>query len=168
MPRSAVCLLVIVAFACARGERATPPPRDETRSQPPRAAGARPPSSLPRAAIAQPTPYVHPIYRFAHGDDLRPERNPAVAPRPVSTPAPKYPDVATRARVHGTVILELVIDRNGRVVRGRVLKPLPFGLDQAAVEAVRDWRYRPARDGNGNPVASIVNVTIEMQPPAGK
>jgi protein TonB len=59
-------------------------------------------------------------------------------------PQPRYTELARRAGVQGTVIVEAVIDENGRVTNVKVLKALPMGLDQAAVEAVKSWRFQPA------------------------
>jgi len=65
-------------------------------------------------------------------------------PVPLSTPRAHYTEVARRAGVQGVVIIEAVIDEKGRVEDMRVLKGLPLGLDQQAVEAVRTWRFKPA------------------------
>lgn len=74
---------------------------------------------------------------------------------------PRYPEDARAARVAGIVILEVVIDRNGNVKNPRVLKPLPFGLDQSAVDAVRQWKFLPGTV-NGEPVDVIFNLTINF------
>ena len=66
--------------------------------------------------------------------------------RPVilDAPQPRYTEIARRAGVQGTVIVEAVINEQGRVTDVQVLKTLPMGLDQAAVDAVRSWRFKPA------------------------
>lgn len=74
--------------------------------------------------------------------------------RAVTTPMPDYPPVARKARVSGIVILELFIDEHGAVEKVTVLKPLPFGLDDAARQAVSAWRFRP------HPEKSCANVTM--------
>ncbi len=66
------------------------------------------------------------------------------APEIVSRVEPAYPELAKQARVQGTVILEATIDENGNVTQARVLRGLPLGLSEAAVEAVMKWKYRPA------------------------
>ena len=67
------------------------------------------------------------------------------APTTISRVDPQYTELARKARVEGIVILEAIIDRNGNVTDARVLKPLPLGLDQAALEAVkREVQYRYA------------------------
>lgn len=83
------------------------------------------------------------------------------APVVIERVEPMYPEDGRAARVAGIVILEVVIDRNGNVKNPRVLKPLPFGLDQAAVDAVRQWKFRPGTV-NGEPVDVIFNLTINF------
>jgi protein TonB len=73
--------------------------------------------------------------------------------------APVYTETARRARVEGIVILEAVIDSRGTIDQVVVRKPLGFGLDQRAVEAVRQWRFLPARL-NGRPVAVYFTLTV--------
>lgn len=56
---------------------------------------------------------------------------------------PNYPDLAVSARLRGTVILEAQVDKEGRVVDLKVLRSANRVLDDAAIAAVRQWRYRP-------------------------
>ena len=76
---------------------------------------------------------------------------------------PKYPEMARLARVQGSVMLLIVIDRDGRVGAIEVLRsPDPrFGFDLSAIEAVKIWRYRPARWA-GRPVSVQASVLIEF------
>lgn len=70
-----------------------------------------------------------------------------------------------RARLQGVVILESVIDREGRVGQVRILKGLPMGLSEKAVEAVRKWRFKPALlDGKPVPVFYNLTVNFELDP----
>jgi protein TonB len=82
---------------------------------------------------------------------------------PSSRKLPDYPDLARRARVEGTVILLIGIESDGRVGAVEVLRsPDPrYGFDLAAIEAVKQWRYRPALLG-GRPVAVQANVMVEF------
>jgi protein TonB len=83
-----------------------------------------------------------------------------VAPRKVVDVTPAYPPLAQAAHVKGMVILEAVIDAHGNVTDVRVLRSAPM-LDQAAVDAVRQWRYTPALL-NDRPVPVIVTITINF------
>lgn len=75
---------------------------------------------------------------------------------------PRYSEMARRARIQGTVILEAVIDQQGRVTDLRVLKGLPMGLDQSALDAVREWRFKPATL-EGRPVKVFYTLTVNFQ-----
>jgi protein TonB len=72
--------------------------------------------------------------------------------------APIYPPVALAAGREGTVILEAVIGEDGRVRDVRVMRAVPL-LDQAAMDAVRQWRFTPTLL-NGQPVPVIMSVTV--------
>jgi protein TonB len=64
-------------------------------------------------------------------------------------PSPEYPLIARRRGFQGTVVLEVMVDRNGRVGELRVLKSSGYKvLDRAAGESVRKWMFRPAIKGN--------------------
>jgi protein TonB len=77
--------------------------------------------------------------------------------------APVYPTIARNARVQGVVILEAVLDVQGRVQSVRVLRSIPL-LDQAAVEAVQQWRFTPALlNGEAVPVVMTVTVNFTLQ-----
>lgn len=72
---------------------------------------------------------------------------------------PPYPEIAVRAQVEGSVVLDIGIDENGRVTDVQVTRGLPFGLSEAAADAVRQWRYRPASGPHG-PIPSRKTVRI--------
>jgi protein TonB len=84
------------------------------------------------------------------------------APVIVNRVEPKYTDQARKARISGIVIIEAVIDHTGVVTDAVVLKPLPFGLDQSALDAVRQWTFRPGML-NGQPVDVIFNLTVSFR-----
>jgi len=81
-------------------------------------------------------------------------------PRKIKDVRPVYPDDALAARIQGVVILEAVIAPSGSVSDARVLRSVP-GLDQAAVDAVRQWEFTPTLL-NGVPVAVIMTVTVNF------
>jgi protein TonB len=81
-------------------------------------------------------------------------------PRKLVHVAPDYPQIARLARVEGTVVLEAVLDERGRVERVRVLSSTPL-LDEAAMSAVRQWRYTPTLL-NGVPVPVLMTITIRF------
>jgi TonB family protein len=77
---------------------------------------------------------------------------------------PLYPAAALAARVAGTVVLQVSIDREGNVTRVDVKRPAPLGMTDAAIAAVQRWKYRPA-NALGGPIPSIKLVRIEFKPP---
>ena len=82
-------------------------------------------------------------------------------PRKTRNVAPQYPEMAKRARVQGTVILEATISPQGRVTDVKVLRGIPM-LDEAAMGAVRQWTYTPTLL-NGSPVPVIMSVTVNFK-----
>jgi len=81
-------------------------------------------------------------------------------PRKVVHVPPRYPSTAQAARVEGVVVLDAVIDPAGRVTDVRVTRSIPL-LDQAAVDAVRQWRFTPTLL-NGEPVSILLTVTVRF------
>jgi TonB family protein len=77
----------------------------------------------------------------------------------LSKVSPVYPESARSEGIQGSVILEVAIDASGRVTEVAVVRGLPYGLSESAVEAVKHWHYRPAR-GPGGPVPSRKMVRI--------
>jgi len=73
---------------------------------------------------------------------------------------PVYPAEAQAARVQGVVIMHALIGEDGRVRDVRVLRSIPL-LDQAAIDAVRQWEYAPTHL-NGKPVPIVLTVTVQF------
>jgi TonB family protein len=77
---------------------------------------------------------------------------------------PVYPLAAHQARVQGTVIAEVVIDQTGHVVKANILRSIPL-LDQAALDAIRQWEFRPVLlNGVAIPVLFTTVVTFSLAP----
>ena len=76
-------------------------------------------------------------------------------------PAPPYTEEARQGRVQGVVILEAIIDAMGNVNDVKVLKGLPMGLTEQAVQTAEEWKFKPATR-NGDPVAVFFNLTIRF------
>ena len=82
---------------------------------------------------------------------------------PSSRALPQYPGVARRAGLQGTVILLVVVEADGSVGRIEVMRSPEqrWGFDLAAIDAVKEWRYRPALM-NDRPVAAYIQVMVEF------
>jgi TonB family protein len=84
-------------------------------------------------------------------------------PIPIYKPEPEYSEEARKAKFQGVVLLEIVIDEQGRTRNARVAKPLGLGLDEKAIEAVMKWRFRPSlKDGSPVPVRAFVEVNFRL------
>jgi TonB family protein len=81
-------------------------------------------------------------------------------PKKIKDVPPVYPPLAQSARVSGAVTIEATIGADGKVVDAKVVKSIPL-LDEAALEAVRQWEYLPTML-NGVPVPVLVTVTINF------
>jgi TonB family protein len=82
-------------------------------------------------------------------------------PRPTYTPEPEYSAQASHAKYQGTVVLGIVIDKAGKISRIRLDRPLGMGLDENAMETVKQWRFSPAMR-NGEPVAVAMSIEVSF------
>ncbi|MDP7126458.1 MAG: energy transducer TonB [Candidatus Marinimicrobia bacterium] len=86
---------------------------------------------------APPPPPSGPQVKFIPYDD---------PPVPLTPIRPKYPEIAQEAGIEGTVFIQAFIDKKGRVIETTIIKGIPnTGLDEAAIEAIRKTRFRPAK-----------------------
>ena len=86
---------------------------------------------------APPPPPEGPRVKFIPYDD---------PPVPLSPIRPKYPEIAQEAGIEGTVVVQVFVDKKGRVKDTVILKGIPnTGLDESATQAIRSVRFRPAR-----------------------
>jgi periplasmic protein TonB len=76
-----------------------------------------------------------------------------------------YTEEAARARVSGSVVLQLMVDPLGRVGRVTVRRGLGHGLDEIAMKLAMQIRFRPALDRTGQPTAATVRWGFHFQPP---
>jgi len=82
------------------------------------------------------------------------------APQKIKDVKPVYPAIARSAGVAGAVTIEATIGPDGKVIDAKVVRSIPL-LDQAALDAVRQWTYTPTLL-NGVPVPVLVTVTINF------
>lgn len=81
-------------------------------------------------------------------------------PQKIKDVKPVYPAIAQSARVEGVVTIEATIGEDGKVTDAKVLRSIPL-LDQAALDAVRQWEYTPTLL-NGVPVPVLITVTVKF------
>jgi TonB family protein len=85
-------------------------------------------------------------------------------PRNVRQVTPEYPAILKPYGVTGSVLLHVIVDDSGKPTIPDIVEPAGFGLDQAAIEAVRQWEYEPARQ-EGKPVQVYFRVRVNFSPP---
>ena len=81
--------------------------------------------------------------------------------RLLSSVAPQYPQLARNQRLSGDVKVDALVDVNGRVSAMKVISG-PALLHQAAMDALRQWKYQPATL-NGQPMAMHLTVTVQFK-----
>lgn len=97
------------------------------------------------------------------GDDSGPYANVASPVTCLYCPEPGYTEEARKAKLHGKLLLEVLVSADGRATRIRILQGLGLGLDEQAAAAIRSWRFSPARDANKRPVPAWVTVETHFQ-----
>lgn len=112
---------------------------------------------LNQAASAPPEPvYFNGREALRIGGDVK-------APERLKYVAPAYPADAQSARVSGIVIIEALVDETGSVVQTKLLRSIAL-LDQAAMDAVSQWKYAPTYlNGAAMPVVMTVTVNFTLQ-----
>ena len=75
-------------------------------------------------------------------------------------PDPAYTDEAREAKMQGLVRLRVLVDADGRASRIELLQGLGLGLDERAVQTVRSWRFKPARDAAGRPAPASLIIEL--------
>jgi periplasmic protein TonB len=159
------------------------PPRQELRHDVPQPTGASLAPIVAPTGLGPERPVIEPGWENRIGDSSvqgtfdpsfsAPPPEPKAPPQPVRvgfsgvrTPVktrhldPVYPPIAQAARVQGIVILEATISEDGQVTNARILRSVPL-LDQAALDAVRQWQFTPTLL-NGVPVPVIMTVTVNF------
>jgi TonB family protein len=103
----------------------------------------------------QPSPADGIYQRLGVGSNVK-------APTLIDRVEPILPPDERAAGITGIVIVEVKINDRGTVDDVKVLKVLPFGLDQAAADAVRQWTFRPGTLGD-QPVPVVVNLVVNSR-----
>jgi TonB family protein len=97
------------------------------------------------------------------GGAFHPGTNGVGYPSCVYCPEPKYSEEARKAKYQGTVVLQAVITPDGRATEIQVVKGPGLGLEERAVEAVKQWRFKPANGPGGKAVPVIVPIEVTFR-----
>jgi len=84
------------------------------------------------------------------------------APRLIYAPDPEFSEEARQAKHQGVVVLWAIVASDGRIRDIRILRSLGMGLDEKAMDAIRQWRFEPGYKG-GVPVAVQINVEVTFR-----
>ncbi len=107
------------------------------------------------AGLNQNLPPISAAHDYAR---LRDGINP---PKLIHSTDPQYTPQALAARIEGTLVLHAIVDVNGNVAYASVLSPLPAGLDERALAAIKHWKYAPAvMDGELIPALITIDVVF--------
>jgi periplasmic protein TonB len=82
-------------------------------------------------------------------------------PRVIYQTDPEFSEEARKAKYQGTCVLGLIVGADGRPTNIHVVTSLGMGLDEKAMEAVRNWKFEPGQK-DGRPVATAVNVEVDF------
>ncbi len=82
-------------------------------------------------------------------------------PQPIKITRPQYPLEAFKQKIEGTVVVEILIDSEGRVEHARIIQSIPL-LDAAALQTVYQWVFRPAIK-SGRPVPTIAHAPVAFR-----
>ena len=84
------------------------------------------------------------------------------APTLLSRVSPAYSEEARQAKLEGAVVLKVQISPEGKAIHMRVIRPLGLGLDEKAMEAVAQWRFRPGQK-DGHPVTVEAQIEVDFR-----
>lgn len=124
-----------------------PPPTETT-------ASSAPPAETPPPPPTDTAPLDHGVYSAVPLGGTQPEEIDRVLPR--------YPMNARRAGAEGPVVVRGIVRRDGTIDNVEIIKDLPYGLGDAALQAVSQWKFRPATY-RGEPIDVYYTVTVNFR-----
>lgn len=98
--------------------------------------------------------------RIGGGD--RDDRTIATKAQILNKPRPAYTEQARQNKTQGNVVVKVLLGGNGRVKSASVIRGLPDGLNEKAIQAVYQLQFTPARNGAGQPVDSWLTVSVNF------
>jgi TonB family protein len=132
-------------------DRRHPEPKPETESTPKAKNGL--PTEVSQPSPPSSAPVSEPPNRLVVSGGV-------LSGKAISKPPPEYPEIAKKARAQGAVVVQITVDEEGRVISASAISGNPL-LQQAAVAAVRNWRFPPTMV-SGQPVKVTGTVTVNF------
>ena len=84
-------------------------------------------------------------------------------PKCIYCPSPSYSDSARRAKISGVVAISGVVTPDGKIDQTRITKSLDSSLDKVSLESLKNWRFKPAKDPDGNPVPMRIQLEVSFR-----
>ncbi len=81
----------------------------------------------------------------------------------VEKTVPKYPEEAKKEKIQGTVKLDAIIDKEGKVLELKAVESPDERLTKAAMDAVKEWKFKPAMNSKGKPVQVKITLTVNFK-----
>jgi protein TonB len=97
-----------------------------------------------------------------YGNGVKNVGNGVIGPKIIYQPEPEFSEEARKAKFMGVVTVSIIVDAQGKPQNVKVLRGVGMGLDEKAMEAVRQYRFKPATE-NGKPVAVFLNVEVNFE-----
>jgi len=132
----------------------TGPPEQFSLSSPDFASALSPVDSFPKSLSSLKEASIPPVQR-AGVDGI-------TSPICVYCPNPDYTDPAREVKFIGTLLLDVTVSAEGRAIDARVVRGLPFGLNESAIRTMSDWQFRPGTR-EGQPVACRVMIEVTFR-----
>lgn len=118
-------------------------------------------SAAAAVRLAPVTPIADTLQQLTQEQDAKADTEEKTLPRVIHEVAAIYPAEAMQARVEGTVVVEVTVEADGTVSATRVVESVPM-LDDAATEALRQWRFDPGRV-RGKPVRVDISIQVRFR-----
>jgi protein TonB len=106
-------------------------------------------------------PGVGPGYGGGYGGGIYRVGNGVSAPVAIFDPEPDYSEEARKAKYQGVVVLSVVVGPDGRAHDPKVQRSLGMGLDEKAIEKIKEWKFEPAKR-DGQAVAVMVSIEVSF------
>jgi TonB family protein len=130
----------------------TLPDPQQTSTGPAKLATGEPKTTEPDAASTLPDPAA--LEKIGHG---------VSAPVPINTPQAKYSREARKKKIQGTCLVRIIVDAQGVPQNPKIVRTIGYGLDEAAVDAIKKYRFKPAmKDGHPVPVEISIQVNFRL------
>jgi TonB family protein len=118
---------------------------------------------VPFAVAQQPTPPSDPTAPTQANEPIYKVGGQISAPQVKHRVTAQYTDEAKRANSQGVCLIGLIVNAQGNPVNVHVVRSLGMGLDEKAIEAIRQYKFRPAMKDGKTPVPVMVTIEVDFR-----